>query len=109
LAFGYETPFPEVGGYFNRLFGPDPNNHGRVTDPKITDLDLKQRVELDQETRQGYIHEIQKINAANMYYIPSQAGAGTGWTGYQPEVRGISQTRGYGGATENAPGFWLDV
>lgn len=109
IAFGYETPFPEVGGYFNRMFGEDPNNHSKYSDPKITELDLKQRAELDPEVRRGYIHEIQKINAENMYYVPSQAGAGTGWTGYRPEVRGISQTRGYGGATENLPAFWLDV
>ncbi len=109
IAFGYQTPFPEVGGYFNRMFGDDPNNHSKISDPDITALDEKQRVELDADTRRGFIHEIQKINAENMYYIPSQAGAGTGWTGYQPEVRGISQTRGYGGATENHPGLWLDV
>ncbi|MCK9486485.1 MAG: ABC transporter substrate-binding protein [Dehalococcoidia bacterium] len=109
IAFGYQTPFPEVGGYFNRMFGDDPNNHSRIHDPAITDLDLKQRVELDAEVRRGFIHDIQRINGENMYYVPSQAGAGTGWTGYRPEVRGISQTRGYGGATENGPNYWLDV
>ncbi len=109
IAFGYQTPFPEVGGYFNRMFGSDPNNQGKISDPEITALDEKQRVELDAEVRRGYIHDIQRINAENMYYVPSQAGAGTGWTGYRPEVRGISQTRGYGGATENLPSFWLDV
>ncbi len=109
IAFGYQTPFPEVGGYFNRLFGDDPNNHGRVTDPAISDLDQKQRVELDADVRRGFIHEIQRINGEHMYYVPSQAGAGTGWTGYQPEVRGIVQTRGYGPATEVHPNLWLDV
>jgi len=109
MAFGYQTPFPEVGGYFNRMFGTDPNNHSRRSDPRITELMQLQSVELDSEVRRGYIHEFQRINAENMYYVPTQAGAGTGWTGYAPQLRGISQTRGYGGATENVPNFWLDV
>jgi len=117
MAFGYETPFPEVGGYFNRMFGNDPANHSRW-DPngaggagvtRIRELQQLQQVELDQETRRGFIHEFQRINAENMYYVPSQAGAGTGWTGYAPQLRGISQTRGYGTGTENLPNFWLDV
>ncbi len=109
IAFGYETPFPEVGGYFPRMFGDDPNNHSRISDPEITDLDRRQRVETDEEARRELVHEIQRINAENMYYVPNQAGAGTGWTGYQPQVRGIQQTRGYGVATEAYPEFWLDV
>ncbi|MCK9486484.1 MAG: ABC transporter substrate-binding protein [Dehalococcoidia bacterium] len=109
IAFGYQTPFPEVGGYFNRMFGDDPNNHGRIDDPEIRNLDELQRVELDADVRRGYIHDIQRLNAEHMYYVPNQAGAGTGWTGYQPEVRGIVQTRGYGIATEVHPNFWLDV
>ncbi|MEX2373143.1 MAG: ABC transporter substrate-binding protein [Dehalococcoidia bacterium] len=109
MAFGYQTPFPEVGGYFNRFFGDDPNNHSKINDPEITPLIQSQAVELDQDARREIVWEIQRLNAKNMYYVPNQAGAGTGWTGYQPEVRGISQTRGYGGATENAPNYWLDV
>ncbi len=109
IAFGYETPFPEVGGYFPRLFGDDPNNHGRISDPEITDLMQQQQVELDEDVRRGYVHDIQRINAEHMYYVPNQAGAGTGWTGYRPEVRGILQNRGYGDATEVYTNFWLDT
>lgn len=109
IAFGYETPFPEVGSYFPRLFGDDPQNHGRIRDSKITELDSKQSVELNAEKRREYIWEIQRINANKMYYVPSQAGAGVGWTAYRPEVRGITQTRGYGGGTENLANFWLDA
>ncbi|MEX2373144.1 MAG: ABC transporter substrate-binding protein, partial [Dehalococcoidia bacterium] len=109
MAFGYQTPFPEVGGYFNRMFGDDPNNHSRISDAEITPLIGEQAVEIDPDARREIIWEIQRINARNMYYIPNQAGAGTGWTGYQPELRGISQTRGYGTASENLPNFWLDV
>lgn len=109
IAWGYETPFPEVGGYFTRMFGDDPQNHSKIKDAKITDLDNKQAVELNAEKRREYIWEIQRANADKMYYIPTQAGAGVGWTAYRPEVRGITQTRAYGGATENLPNFWLDA
>lgn len=109
MAWGLETPFPEVGSYFTRMFGDDPQNHGRIKDAKITELDAKQSVELNVEKRREYIWEIQRINAANMYYPPSQAGAGVGWTAYRPEVRGILQTRAYGGATEILAERWLDA
>lgn len=108
IAWGYETPFPEVGGYFTRMFGDDPQNHSKIKDAKITELDNKQAVELNAEKRREYIWEIQRINAMKMYYIPTQAGAGVGWTAYRPEIRGITQTRAYGGATENLPNFWID-
>jgi peptide/nickel transport system substrate-binding protein len=109
VAFGYETPFPEVSGYFPRLFGDDPANHGRVSDPQITDLSKKQQAELDETKRKGYIYQIQQINDEHMYYVPSQAGAGTAWTAYRPEVRGVLQTRGYGIATEALPFRWIDA
>ena len=109
IAYGLQTPFPEVGGYFSRMFGEDPLNHGRVKDSRITDLDKKQSVELNAEKRREYIWEIQRINADEMYYVPAQVGSGVGWTAYRPEVRGIIQTRGYGGATETLTDRWLDA
>ncbi len=109
LAFGYETPFPEVGGYFPRMFGDDAANHTRIRDAQITALAAKQASELDEETRRDLIWDIQRVNAEHMYYIPQQAGAGTGWTSWRPEVRGVMQTRGYGGGTEVLPHYWLDV
>ena len=108
IAYGLETPFPEVGGYFTRMFGDDPANHGQVRDSKITELDKKQSVELNADKRREYIWEIQRINADKMYYVPSQFGAGVGWTAFRPEVRGITQTRAYGGGTEILGNLWLD-
>ena len=98
-----------MGNYFYRMFGDDPQNHGRVKDPKITELDDKQSRELNPEKRREYIWEIQRVNADKTYYVPSQIGAGVGWSAYRPEVRGIIQTRSYGGATETLPDRWLDV
>jgi peptide/nickel transport system substrate-binding protein len=109
VAFGYETPFPEVGGYFPRMFGDDPLNHSKISDPALDDLSARQAAELDEEARRELIYDAQVHNAEQMYYIPSQAGAGTGWTAYRPELRGIVETRSYGAGTETAPNFWLDT
>ncbi|MPZ99945.1 MAG: hypothetical protein GEU80_11555 [Dehalococcoidia bacterium] len=109
VAFNPQTPFPEVGAFFSRYFGEDPANSGRISDPEISDLDMKQSRELDEDTRRQYIHDIQRRNAEMMWYVPNQYGAGTSFTAYQPEVRGIVQTRGYGGATESLVHTWLDV
>jgi hypothetical protein len=46
-----------------------------------------------------------------MHYIPSNAGAGTGWTGYREWVKNIEiQTvpGAYSAATEELPFIWLD-
>ncbi|MPZ99373.1 MAG: hypothetical protein GEU80_08570 [Dehalococcoidia bacterium] len=109
VAFGIETPFPEPGSWIERMFGEDPANHGRINDPTITDLHGQQRVEMDPEQRSELFHQIQVRHAEMMYYVPTTGGGGTSWTAYQPEVRGMRRTRGYGGPTENTPYYWLDV
>ena len=107
IAWGYETPFPEVGGYFPRMFGDNARNHGRIKDARISELDALQAAEADYETRREYIYEIQKINAENMYYVPGQAGAGVGWTGVGEGVGGYRVWKSYGFGTEVAPWLYL--
>ncbi len=111
IAFGYETPFPEGGSYPIRLFTDNPLNHSRIKDPELEDLARKQQRELDFEKRRELFYEIQRKNAAKMWYIPQNMGAGTGWTGYQEWVKniGVQTVPGsYGAATEELPYFWLD-
>ncbi len=108
IAYGIETPFPEAGSYFNRQFGDDPANHGKINDPKINDLTKKQAVEMDPNTRSDYMKQIQKISDEQMYYVPLPAHS-TAWTAYQPQVRGIRATRGYGGPTEQLLYYWLNT
>ena len=112
IAFGLETPFPEASGYPNRMFKENPLNHSRILVPEMTALAEKQQVTLDPEERREVFYEIQRKNAENMYYIPNNVGAGTGWTGYQGIVKNIeTQTvpGSYGGPTEETPFVWLDV
>ena len=111
VAFAYQTPFPEGGGYANRMFTANPLNHSKIKDPELTDLAVKQQAELDPAKRKELFFEIQRKNAEKMHYIPSNSGAGTGWAGYQGYVKNINiQTvpGAYSGATEELPFLWLD-
>ncbi len=110
MAFGYETPFPEAGSYWARMFGDDPANHSKIILPEFTDIDDRQKVELDEEARREIMHEGQILNAESMWYAPSQAGAGTTYRAYQANVQGgIRDTLGYAAGTEEYPYFWFDV
>jgi peptide/nickel transport system substrate-binding protein len=109
VTTGLQTPFPEPGSWVNRMFGDDPANNSRVHDPAIDDLNAKQKVELDPNQRIEYFHEIQRLSDAAMYYVPTPGSGGTTWTAYQPQVRGIRSTRGYGAPTEMWAHYWLDV
>jgi peptide/nickel transport system substrate-binding protein len=108
IAFGYETPFPEAGSYLIRQFTNDPLNHGKVKDPELEKLAFDQQKELDEEKRKAIFWEAQKKHALKMYYVPSQAGAGTGWIAHQPNLKngGAYVVKGYGGYTEEAPFRW---
>jgi ABC-type transport system substrate-binding protein len=93
------------------MFTDNPSNHSKINDPELADLAAKQQRELDPAKRKELFFEIQRKNAEKMHYIPSNAGAGTGWAGYQGWVKNIDiQTvpGAYSGATEEAPFTWLD-
>ncbi len=108
LAFGPETPFPEVGGYVLRNFTDNPKNRGKINDAAITRLVADQQRESSEEKRREMLHEIQRLNAAQMYYISSQYRASTNWTGHQPWVKGGDTflTTGFGSPTETYPYRW---
>jgi len=109
IAYGYETPFPEAGGYAAMFLPGAANNHSKISDAELTDLWTKQASELDGEKRKALFKQIQIAHGKKMYYIPTQAGAGTGWTGYRDwlQVNDIHTVPGsYGGATEVTPFWW---
>ena len=110
MAFGYETAFPEAGAYFNRLFGDDPANHSNISDPRMDELSAAQSVALVDDDRRALMHEAQIRNAEQMWYVPSQAGAGTSYIAYQGSVNGgLRDTLGYGAGTEEYIWYWLDT
>ena len=110
LAFGYETPFPAGGAYPQRFFTENSLNHSKVNDPDMIALTMQQQQETDEEARKEIFAEIQRKNAEKGYYFPSQAGAGTGWAAFQPNVHHEDiQTTGYGTGTEELPFYWIET
>lgn len=109
IAFGHQSPFTQVGDYFARMFGRDETNHGRVRDDVLDGLVAAQGVALDEAERRSIIHDIQRRNAAGMYYVPAQAGVAPLWTAYQPYVRGIRLGRGAGVGAEVHPFLSLEA
>jgi ABC-type transport system substrate-binding protein len=108
VAFGYETPFSEIGSYFQRYFTENAVNHGKILDPALIDLTAKQALTFEVDERREIIHEIQRINATHMYYVPMSHGGGTTFTGHQPWVMGYRQSKGYGAQADTQPFHWID-
>jgi len=109
IAFGYETPFPEAGGYAAAYQPGNPVNHSNINDPQLIDLWKKQGAELDLTKRKALFNQIQSYHATKMHYVPSQAGAGTGWGGWREWVQtnDIHTVPGsYGWPTELVPFYW---
>ncbi|MGH2632216.1 MAG: ABC transporter substrate-binding protein, partial [Tepidiformaceae bacterium] len=110
IAFGYETPFPEGGGYPTRFFTDNPLNHGHIKDPQLAQLAVQQQAELDPVKRKDLFTQIQQVHAQQMWYVPNQAGAGTGWTAFQPNIQNATTIRTVPGSypigTETYPFFW---
>ncbi|MCK9486043.1 MAG: ABC transporter substrate-binding protein [Dehalococcoidia bacterium] len=109
ILYGIESTLTP-SGYVERLFGDDPANHGRVHDPVITDLHQKQQTELDPEARTQHFYDIQRRNAEEMFYVPTEHSnpGGGAWTTYSSRVRGLRRTKGYGAGTEVMMHLWLD-
>ena len=110
IAYGLETPFPEGGSYPIRYFTPNPNNHGHIDDPALAALAIKQQGELDPEKRKQDMWDIQRMNAAKMYYVPSQVGASVGFVSAQSWVQNVEEIRTrpstYAIGTETIPYYW---
>jgi len=102
-AFGPMTPYPEVGPHLTKLFVRQPYVRGGLGNQEVVDLATAQSTEMDPEQRSEMVKDIQRINADQMLYVPTSYGAGTTFVAFQPQVRGIRQTRGYGAGTELLP------
>ncbi len=72
IAFGPETTFTEAGSYPIRLYTDNPKNRGKIRDAQLAKLAVDQQSESNEQKRREMFNEIQRINAQNMYYIPSQ-------------------------------------
>jgi hypothetical protein len=109
IAFGLESGFTDPGGYPQRLFLDNPNNHSKITkDQQLIDLTNKQATQMVEADRKATLWQIQQVNAQHMYYIPDQWGAGSTWGAWHPYVMNplVFRTTGYGGGTEVLPWLW---
>ncbi|MDA1148228.1 MAG: ABC transporter substrate-binding protein [Chloroflexi bacterium] len=109
VAYGITPAYPEVSGFVNRYFSGASSNASKIDDPRINDLRAAQAIEFDEDRRLEQFHEIQRINGEEMYYLPTALGAGTTYTAFAAEGRGMRSTRGYGWPTERLTNYWLDV
>ncbi len=112
LAYGLETPFPTAGGYPQRMFTDNTNNHSRVVDDEMAMLTQKQQQELNDEARIDIFHDIQRKNAEKGYYFPGQVGVGKRFNVYQPNANfgdRRTQYNSYGDGTEEFPYWWIDT
>jgi len=75
-------------------------------DAALLDLWNQQGAETDFDTRVELVRDVQRMMAESMYLVP--------WTGestasiFQPFVKNVQLSRGYGYGSETAPGLWLD-
>jgi len=106
VSLGAAASYPEVNGYVDRYFSHTESNASMIRDERLDDLRARQGAELDVELRREMIHDILRINAENMYYCPSNYGAGFTYTAYLPNVRNIISPRGPIQA-ELYPYLWL--
>ncbi len=108
IAFGPETTFTEAGSYPIRLYTDNPKNRGKIRDAQLAKLAVDQQSESNEQKRREMFNEIQRINAQNMYYIPSQYRAATSWVAHQPFLKNGDTflTTGYGSPAETYPYRW---
>ena len=109
IAFGSETAFTDAGQYPLRQFTDNPLNHGKVKDTELAKLANDQQVASSEQKRKAILWDIQRKHAEKMYYVPSQWGAATDWSGFQSHIKNVLyQTTGYGTPAEELPYRWSD-
>lgn len=109
MALGNFGGFSSLSGYLGEQIGEHSENKRLLHTPDMLDLFERQAEAIDIDERQELVHDIQRLNAEKMYIVPTTGGGGTGFVAYHPEVRGIRDTRGLGGPTEQYPEYWLDT
>jgi peptide/nickel transport system substrate-binding protein len=109
MALGNFGGFSSLSGYLGEQIGEHPENKRLLHSEDMLDLFRRQGQEIDIEARAELVHELQRTNAENMYIVPTNGGGGTNFVAHQPQVRGIRDTRGLGGPTEQTAVYWLDT
>jgi ABC-type transport system substrate-binding protein len=78
FLWGPGRTYSDADPYVSYWLHPDGiANQSRVNDPVMTALIEKQRTQLDVDERWETLHEIQRLEAENMWYVWRTAGVGT--------------------------------
>lgn len=107
IALGNFGGFSSLSGYLGEQIDDNPENRRLLHTTDILDLKRKQSEAVNEADRIKLVHELQKVNATNMYIVPTTGGGGTSYFAFRPQVRGIRDTRGLGGGTEQLANYWL--
>lgn len=107
VAYGPQSGFDEADQYlFSMLHSSSERNHSKINDPELDKLIEAQRVELDSEARVELMHDIQKLIADKMYYIPTVVGKS--YYAQHPNVKGFTFGAFYSLGTESYARVWLE-
>jgi ABC-type transport system substrate-binding protein len=110
VRHNYGPQFPNPGDTQNHAIPaaslPVSGDNSPAGDADLLALWTEQATLFDLDERTEKIHEIQRVMAESMYFVP--------WTGtstayiYNPWVKGVKLVRGYGYGAEVAPHIWID-
>ena len=74
IYFGPATPFLDPDNYLFTIYYPGhPRNIGRINDPALTEMLVRQRRLRDPARRRAMIHDIQRLIAGQQYLIEAYA------------------------------------
>ncbi|TAJ16791.1 MAG: ABC transporter substrate-binding protein, partial [Dehalococcoidia bacterium] len=107
IALGNFGGFSSLSGYLGEQIDDNPENRRLLHTADMLGLKKKQGETVNEAERVKLVQELQKVNATNMYIVPTTGGGGTSYFAFRPQVRGIRDTRGLGGGTEQIGNYWL--
>lgn len=107
MVFALQTAWTDAHDYlFNTLHSASERNHAGVRDAELNQLIDRAATILDEDERVKAVHELQRVHAKKMYYVPGCIGPDHAVT--QPWVKNFQRSATYGWGTETAAILWID-
>jgi len=109
MSLGNFGGFSSLSGYLGEQIDDNPENRRLLHTKDMLDLKAKQAAEININKRSEIVKQLQRTNDEKMYIVPGTGGGGTSFQAFAARVRGIRDTRGLGGPTEQLAYYWLDA
>jgi ABC-type transport system substrate-binding protein len=107
MVFALQTSWTDGHDYlFNTLHSASERNHAGVKDSEMDQLIDRAASVLDERDRVRAVHDLQRMHAKRMYYVPGCIGPDYAVT--QPWVKNYQRSASYGWGTETGALLWLD-